>query len=119
MNKNVRFKIFSEYDNNSLVELAVKRIDVSFAEISYVYPKRFVIDQNDIVILGLKENSDPLLTKAIDARSKYGTKFIIFTYSKDPVFIATLCRLEFTNIFILFYKKSSPKIPKKFYNKEN
>lgn len=97
----IKFKIFSEKTDTSLIEIAIKQMSVEKIDINFSLPKKFDVDLNEIVILGIKDLEFKYLPSALEVFNSGGNQFIVVTESQDIILASTLARFGFTNIFVM------------------
>ncbi|MFC2133935.1 sigma-54 interaction domain-containing protein [Bacteroidota bacterium] len=97
----IKFKIFSENTDTSLIEIALKQTSIEKIDINFSSPKKFDVDLDDIVILGIKDLEFKYLPRALDVINSGSNHFIIVTESQDILLASTLARFGLTNIFVM------------------
>ena len=99
----VKIRVFSDSHDLVSVTSALKQLELKGFLLSIDFPKEFIIDDNDIIVLQIESLESEFLKNAIKARKELSNRMIVVMRNVDALQVTSLLKLCFFDIFIFPY----------------
>lgn len=101
---NIIIRIYSDSEDVSSVSSAVNQLEVKDFQLEYLFPKKFEINPNDILIFQISSLSSRFLNRILKAKESIGNILIFVVNTNDAVLVSSLAKIGFADIFVLPYE---------------
>ena len=101
---NIIIRIYSDSEDVSSVSSAVNQLEVKDFQLEYLFPKKFEINPNDILIFQISTLSSRFLNRILKAKESIGNILIFVVNTNDAVLVSSLAKIGFADIFVLPYE---------------
>ena len=101
---NIIIRIYSDSEDVSSVSSAFNQLEVKDFQLECLYPKKFEISPNDILIFQISSLSSRFLNRIIKAKEGISNVLIFVVNTNDAVLVSSLAKIGFTDIFVLPYE---------------
>ena len=98
-------KIYSDSEDVSSVSLAVKQLEFKDFSVEYLFPRKFEINPNDILIFQPNNLSSKYLNRIIKIKEKINNIIIFVVNTNDAVLVSSLAKIGFVDIYVLPYEQ--------------
>ena len=100
----IKIRIFSDSHDLVSVTSALKQLELKGFPLSIDFPKEFIIDDNDIIVLQIESLESEFLKNAVTARKELSNRMIVVIRNVDALQVTSLLKLGFFDIFIFPYE---------------
>ncbi len=100
----VNIKVFSDSSDVVSITSALKQLSLKGIPINFSFPENFVPEDNDIIVLQLESMESLKLKDVIAVRRKINNKILIIIRNADALFVTSLLKFGFYNIFVFPYE---------------
>ena len=100
----VNIKIFSDSSDVVSITSALKQLSLKGIPINYSLPTAFSPEDNDIIVLQLESMESALLKDLLSVKNKIANKILIIIRNADALFVTSLLKYGFYNIFVFPYE---------------
>ncbi len=100
----VNIKVFSDSSDVVSITSALKQLSLKGIPINFTFPETFMPDDNDIIVLQLESMESPKLKDVTAVRNKINNKILIIIRNADALFVTSLLKFGFYNIFVFPYE---------------
>jgi two-component system response regulator AtoC len=100
----LKIKVYSDNKDTSSVTSIIKELDISANKIICETPHHLKIKSDDMIILLLSNVNSDLLNNVLNLKDTSQNKFIVVTSNDSALFIASLVKLGFIDIFLFPYE---------------
>lgn len=100
----VNIKVFSDSSDVVSITSALKQLTLKGFPINYSFPESFLPEENDIIVVQLESMESIKLKDLIAVRNKINNKIIIIIRNADALFVTSLLKFGFYNIFVFPYE---------------
>jgi two-component system response regulator AtoC len=100
----VNIKVFSDSSDVVSITSALKQLSLKGIPINFTFPENFMPEDNDIIVLQLESMESLKLKDVIAVRNKINNKIIIIIRNADALFVTSLLKFGFYNIFVFPYE---------------
>ena len=100
----VNIKIFSDSSDVVSITSALKQLSLKGIPINYSLPTAFSPEDNDIIVLQLESTESALLKDLLTVKNKIANKILIIIRNADALFVTSLLKYGFYNIFVFPYE---------------
>jgi DNA-binding NtrC family response regulator len=100
----VNIKVFSDSSDVVSITSALKQLSLKGIPINFTFPETFLPEDNDIIVLQLESMESLKLKELIAIRNKINNKIIIIIRNADALFVTSLLKFGFYNIFVFPYE---------------
>ena len=100
----VNIKVFSDSSDVVSITSALKQLSLKGIPINFTFPETFMPEDNDIIVLQLESMESLKLKDVIAVRNKINNKIIIIIRNADALFVTSLLKFGFYNIFVFPYE---------------
>jgi transcriptional regulator with PAS, ATPase and Fis domain len=100
----VNIKIFSDSSDVVSITSALKQLSLKGIPINFSLPDKFLPENNDIIVLQLESIESLRLKEVISVRNKINNKILIIIRNADALFVTSLIKFRFYNIFVFPYE---------------
>jgi DNA-binding NtrC family response regulator len=100
----VNIKVFSDSSDVVSITSALKQLSLKGIPINFTFPESFLPEDNDIIVLQLESMESLKLKDVIAIRNKINNKIIIIIRNADALFVTSLLKFGFHNIFVFPYE---------------
>jgi len=100
----VNIKVFSDSSDVVSITSALKQLLLKGISINFTFPETFMPEDNDIIVLQLESMESPKLKDVIAVRNKINNKILIIIRNADALFVTSLLKFGFYNIFVFPYE---------------
>jgi len=100
----VNIKVFSDSSDVVSITSALKQLSLKGIPINFTFPESLLPEDNDILVLQLESVESLKLKELIAIRKKINNKIIIIIRNADALFVTSLLKFGFHNIFVFPYE---------------
>ena len=100
----VIIKIFADSSDVVSITSALKQLSLKGIAINFTFPETFIPEDNDIIVLQLESMESLKLKDVIAVRNKINNKILIIIRNADALFVSSLLKFGFYNIFVFPYE---------------
>ena len=100
----VNIKVFSDSSDIVSITSALKQLSLKGIPINFTFPETFLPEDNDIIVLQLESMESLKLKDVIAVRNKINNKILIIIRNADALFVTSLLKFGFYNIFVFPYE---------------
>ena len=100
----VNIKVFSDSSDVVSITSALKQLSLKGIPINFTFPENFMPEDNDIIVLQLESMESLKLKDVITVRRKINNKILIIIRNADALFVTSLLKFGFYNIFVFPYE---------------
>ncbi len=100
----VNIKVFSDSSDVVSITSALKQLSLKGIPINFTFPENFIPEDNDIIVLQLESMESLNLKDVIAVRRKINNKILIIIRNADALFVTSLLKFGFYNIFVFPYE---------------
>jgi len=100
----VNIKVFSDSGDTVSITSALKQLSLKGIPVNYFFPQTFEPDDNDIIVLQLDSIESSKLKELIAVKNKISNKIIIIIRNAEALFVTSLLKFGFYNIFVFPYE---------------
>ncbi len=100
----VNIKVFSDSNDVVSITSALKQLSLKGIPINFTFPETFIPEDNDIIVLHLESKESLKLKDVIAVRNKINNKILIIIRNADALFVTSLLKFGFYNIFVFPYE---------------
>jgi transcriptional regulator with PAS, ATPase and Fis domain len=100
----VNIKVFSDSSDVVSITSALKQLSLKGIPINFPFPETFLPEDNDIIVLQLESMESLKLKEVISIRNKITNKILIIIRNADALFVTSLLKFAFYNIFVFPYE---------------
>ena len=100
----VNIKVFSDSSDVVSITSALKQLSLKGIPINFTFPENFMPEDNDIIVLQLETIESLKLKDVIAVRKKINNKILIIIRNADALFVTSLLKFGFYNIFVFPYE---------------
>ncbi len=100
----VNIKVFSDSSDVVSITSALKQLSLKGIPINFTFPENFMPEDNDIIVLQLESMESLKLKDVITVRRKINNKILIIIRNADALFVSSLLKFGFYNIFVFPYE---------------
>lgn len=100
----VNIKVFSDSSDVVSITSALKQLSLKGIPINFTFPENFMPEDNDIIVLQLESMESLKLKDVITVRRKINNKTLIIIRNADALFVTSLLKFGFYNIFVFPYE---------------
>ena len=100
----VNIKVFSDSSDVVSITSALKQLSLKGIPINFTFPENFLPEDNDIIVLQLESMESINLKDVIAVRRKINNKILIIIRNADALFVTSLLKFGFYNIFVFPYE---------------
>ncbi|MGB5849771.1 MAG: sigma-54 dependent transcriptional regulator [Ignavibacteriaceae bacterium] len=100
----VNIKVFSDSSDVVSITSALKQLSLKGIPINFTFPETFMPEDNDIIVLQLESMESLKLKDVIAVRNKINNKILIIIRNADSLFVTSLLKFGFYNIFVFPYE---------------
>ena len=100
----VNIKVFSDSSDVVSITSALKQLSLKGIPINFTFPENFLPEDNDIIVLQLESMESLNLKDVIAVRRKINNKILIIIRNADALFVTSLLKFGFYNIFVFPYE---------------
>ena len=100
----VIIKIFADSSDVVSITSALKQLSLKGIAINFIFPETFIPEDNDIIVLQLESMESLKLKDVIAIRNKINNKILIIIRNADALFVSSLLKFGFYNIFVFPYE---------------
>ena len=100
----VNIKVFSDSSDVVSITSALKQLSLKGIPINFTFPESFLPEDNDIIVLQVESMESLKLKEVIPIRNKINNKIIIIIRNADALFVTSLLKFGFYNIFVFPYE---------------
>ncbi len=100
----VNIKVFSDSSDVVSITSALKQLSLKGIPINFTFPENFMPEDNDIIVLQLESMESLNLKDVIAVRRKINNKILIIIRNADALFVTSLLKFGFYNIFVFPYE---------------
>jgi transcriptional regulator with PAS, ATPase and Fis domain len=100
----VNIKVFSDSSDVVSITSALKQLSLKGIPINFTFPETFLPEDNDIIVLQLESMESLKLKEVISIRNKITNKILIIIRNADALFVTSLLKFAFYNIFVFPYE---------------
>jgi len=100
----VNIKVFSDSSDVVSITSALKQLSLKGIPINFTFPENFMPEDNDIIVLQLESMESLKLKDVIAVRRKINNKILIIIRNADALFVTSLLKFGFYNIFVFPYE---------------
>jgi transcriptional regulator with PAS, ATPase and Fis domain len=100
----VNIKVFSDSSDVVSITSALKQLSLKGIPINFAFPESFLPEDNDIIVLQLESMESIKLKDVIAIRNKINNKILIIIRNADALFVTSLLKFGFHNIFVFPYE---------------
>jgi DNA-binding NtrC family response regulator len=100
----VNIKVFSDSSDVVSITSALKQLTLKGIPINYSFPETFAPEDNDIIVVQLESMESIKLKDIIAVRNKINNKILIIIRNADALFVTSLLKFGFYNIFVFPYE---------------
>ncbi len=100
----VIIKIFPDSSDVVSITSALKQLSLKGIAINFTFPETFIPEDNDIIVLQLESMESLKLKDVIAVRNKINNKILIIIRNADALFVSSLLKFGFYNIFVFPYE---------------
>ena len=100
----VNIKVFSDSSDVVSITSALKQLSLKGIPINFTFPENFMPEDNDIIVLQLESMESLKLKNVIAVRNKINNKILIIIRNADALFVTSLLKFGFYNIFVFPYE---------------
>ena len=100
----VNIKVFSDSSDVVSITSALKQLSLKGIPISFTFPESLLPEDNDILVLQVESIESLKLKELIAIRKKINNKIIIIIRNADALFVTSLLKFGFHNIFVFPYE---------------
>ncbi len=100
----VNIKVFSDSSDIVSITSALKQLSLKGIPINFTFPETFLPEDNDIIVLQLESMESLKLKNVIAVRNKINNKILIIIRNADALFVTSLLKFGFYNIFVFPYE---------------
>ena len=100
----VNIKVFSDSSDVVSITSALKQLSLKGIPINFTFPETFMPEDNDIIVLQLDSMESLRLKDVIAVRKKINNKILIIIRNADALFVTSLLKFGFYNIFVFPYE---------------
>ena len=100
----VNIKVFSDSSDVVSITSALKQLSLKGIPINFTFPENFMPEDNDIIVLQLESMESLKLKEVITIRNKINNKILIIIRNADALFVTSLLKFGFYNIFVFPYE---------------
>jgi transcriptional regulator with PAS, ATPase and Fis domain len=97
-------KIFSDSEDVSSVSSCVKQLELKDFQLDCLFPTKFEVNPNDILIFQISSLSSRFLNRIIKAKESIGNVIIFVVNTNDAVLVSSLAKIGYADIFVLPYE---------------
>jgi two-component system response regulator AtoC len=101
---NIIIRIYSDSEDVSSISSAVNQLEVKDFHLECLFPQRFEINPNDILVFQINSLSSRFLNRIIKAKEGISNVLIFVANMNDAVLVSSLAKIGFTDIFVLPYE---------------
>ncbi len=102
--KNVKIKIYSDSDDTVSVTSALKQLILKGIDLDFEFPEKLSPEENDILVLQVSSLDSPHIKSLIKIKNDISNKVLIVIRNSDALFVTSLLRLGFINVFVFPYE---------------
>ena len=100
----VNIKVFSDSSDVVSITSALKQLSLKGIPINFIFPESLLPEDNDILVLQVESIESLKLKELIAIRKKINNKIIIIIRNADALFVTSLLKFGFHNIFVFPYE---------------
>ncbi len=100
----VKIKIFSDTEDVSSINSAMKQLELKNLSISPSFPQRFTAGDDEIIILQINNIESKYLNRIIKVKNDIRNKIIFLIPENNALLVSSIAKLGFLDIFVLPYE---------------
>ena len=97
-------KIFSDGEDVSSVTSAVKQLELKDYLVECIFPKKYEINPNEILIFQIEGLSSKYLNRIIKSKENISNIIIFVLNTNDAVLVSSLAKIGFVDLYVLPYE---------------
>ncbi len=99
-----RIKVYSDIDDVSSIQSAIKQLELKDLPIIPSFSKRFSVEPNVIIVLQVNDIESRLISKIIKIKGSVKNKIIFVIPNNNALLVSSIAKLGFVDIFIFPYE---------------
>ncbi|MGA8264245.1 MAG: sigma-54 dependent transcriptional regulator [Ignavibacteriaceae bacterium] len=100
----IEVKIYSDVEDISSIISAVEQLELKDYLVDCVFPKKFEINPNEILIFQINGLSSRYLNRIIKAKESISNIIIFVINTNDAVLVSSLAKIGFVDLYVLPYE---------------
>ncbi len=100
----VKIKVYSDIEDFSSIKSAIKQIELKNLPVSALFPKRFSVEPNVVLVMQVSDIGSKLLNKFMSIKNSLKNKTIFIIPNSNALLISSIAKLGFTEIFVFPYE---------------
>src|SRR3989304_8237316 len=98
--KLINIGIYSEDNSASLVESALRQLELPNSKLNISFNEKFVNKKSDLSIVKITNRESKLLDQIINQREQFGNQLVFIIEGNDRLLAPILAKLGFNDIFL-------------------
>ena len=100
----VKIKIYSDVEDVSSINSAMKQLELKNLSISPSFPQRFTVGDDEIIILQIKSIESNYLNRIIKLKNDIRNKIIFLIPENNALLVSSIAKLGYLDIYVLPYE---------------
>ena len=97
-------KIYSDVEDVSSITSAVKQLELKDYSVEWVFPKKFEINPDEILIFQINGFNSKYLNRIIKGKENISNIIIFVISTNDAVLVSSLAKIGFDDLYVLPYE---------------